>query len=420
MTSRHAKVILFVNAFSNLERSGGTEHTLHSLLGGLAELGHRCVLLSLDGQSRKHSFANGDVITRTINATHGRRSASVGTTGGKRTFLNRQTDYALTTFNPFIQKQLRNIIDEEDPDIVSFHNLTHWSAASWKTAADSGRPVVQVLHDHFSLCFTSTMRNKGRNCEKQCLHCRIRRCTTAPFSKYLSAVVGVSDYILHRHLNLGRFNHVPIKRVIHDARPAQSLRAELPMLPATNRTFRFGYIGRIEEGKGIDVLLTAFARSNLSTVELWIAGIGDASYVNALRNRHIDGRIRWLGYVPQGEFYPYIDVLVVPSLWHEALGNVVFEAFAFGKPVLGANRGGIPELIKEGVNGILFDPDDIASLARAMQLLSTNDDLRARMSEHALESAVYFLDMRRWTDQYEDVYESVLRTSFHEFRRQRE
>jgi len=67
--------------------------------------------------------------------------------------------------------------------------------------------------------------------------------------------------------------------------------------------------------------------------------------------------VRWHGVVKAEEFLPGLDLLVVPSLYHEPMGRVVVEAFAHGLPVIAARRGGIPELF-HGECGWLYDPDD--------------------------------------------------------------
>ena len=62
-----------------------------------------------------------------------------------------------------------------------------------------------------------------------------------------------------------------------------------------------------------------------------------------------------------------LDVLVVPSLWHENSPNVILEAFAAGTPVIASNQGGLAELVKHEVNGLLFRTGDAADLARQLQ-----------------------------------------------------
>jgi glycosyltransferase involved in cell wall biosynthesis len=83
---------------------------------------------------------------------------------------------------------------------------------------------------------------------------------------------------------------------------------------------------------------------------------------------------------------------------------VVFESMAYGTPVIGARRGGIPEMIEEGVNGLLFDPDRPDELKAAMNRLAQDTPFREAASRAARRSAAYFLDMDRFLSGYEELY----------------
>jgi glycosyltransferase involved in cell wall biosynthesis len=100
--------------------------------------------------------------------------------------------------------------------------------------------------------------------------------------------------------------------------------------------------------------------------------------------------------------------MVVPSMVHESLGMVVAEALAFGKPVIGSRRGGIPEMIREGENGLLFEPDTPGDLIAALRQLAADADVRHRMGEAAKRSARPFLDRDGWLEAYLGVYEQIM------------
>ena len=88
---------------------------------------------------------------------------------------------------------------------------------------------------------------------------------------------------------------------------------------------------------------------------------------------------------------------------------VVFEALAFGKPVIGSRRGGIPEMIREGENGLLFEPDAPGELVAALRRLAADPALRLRMAEAARASAQPFLDRAGWVGRYLALYDEVIR-----------
>ena len=74
------------------------------------------------------------------------------------------------------------------------------------------------------------------------------------------------------------------------------------------------------------------------------------------RQAYNNSKIEYKGFIKPEEFYPQIDVLIVPSIWNEPLGRVVFEAYSYGIPVIASKRGGITEIVKEGETGYLFEP----------------------------------------------------------------
>ena len=100
------------------------------------------------------------------------------------------------------------------------------------------------------------------------------------------------------------------------------------------------------------------------------------------------------------------DAFLFPSST-ETLGLVLLEAMAAGCPVVGANRGGIPDIVTDGVNGCLYDPDRPESLINAVQRLLGEASTRATLRRQARQEA------ERWgwsgaTSQLRDYYRQVL------------
>ena len=116
--------------------------------------------------------------------------------------------------------------------------------------------------------------------------------------------------------------------------------------------------------------------------------------------------VRWLGFISPEALLSAVDVLVVPSLWHDTAPRVVFEAFAQGVPVVGSNRGGIPELVADGT-GWLFEPDDPGALATALRCCVERRERLAAMGAAAREYAKLFSPEAVVTG-YLKVYETAL------------
>lgn len=394
--------ILFVHALAESELGGGAEVIVWEQMRGLRDVGHECVLLAI---SDKHGLVRTE-----------REGITVWKAGIRNVYWPfhkkrpavpwRLVWHALDSYNPWMQGFLREVVMREKPDLASLHNLPGWSAASWQTLTHLGIPAVQVLHDYYPICVKSTMYKKEKNCTSQCPSCRMFRLPHRKLSQNLSAVVGVSRFILDRHLSLGYFEDVPIQRVIHNARSAEALGIDEATAPNSYDGLRFGYIGRLDRAKGVESLIDAFLAAGLPETELWIAGSGRQHEEDHLRNKMKEARVRFLERVAPRDFYSQVDVVVVPSLWNEPLGMVVAEALAFGKPVIGSRRGGIPEMITNGENGLLFEPDTPGELQRAIESMG-DGELRARLTSQARPSAEPFIDMAGWIRAYEALFQEL-------------
>jgi glycosyltransferase involved in cell wall biosynthesis len=164
--------------------------------------------------------------------------------------------------------------------------------------------------------------------------------------------------------------------------------------------FVLGMVGRITEEKGHQVLLRALAqlRTRLqSDVRLVIVGAPapecpqDSHYARALESSAtrlgLSGSILWAGYQANpGRHYAAMDVLVHPSTCKEGMPMVVLEALQRAVPVVASRIGGIPEVIQEGVNGLLVPPGNEAALTGALERLLADPTLRRQLGAGARAS----------------------------------
>jgi glycosyltransferase involved in cell wall biosynthesis len=395
--------ILFINALDDPLKGGGTETTIWALVNEIIKRGHECTILSANHEKGLKKFVVGGI--------------SVWRAGIKNIYLPISTKtppeilraiwHIIDTYNPFMKSYVKSVIEIEKPNIVCVHNLPGWSCAIWEAIADIGIPFVQVLHDQYAICPKTTMYNNGHICERKCLTCSLLRIPYKRLSNKPTAVVGVSKFILERHLKFGYFSDVPIKATIHDARNPSSLC--VGKTPEKHAPLRIGFIGRLEAPKGLHILIEAFSNYQNENAELWVAGEGKPEYVSILKDKFKDERIKFLGRVEPRNFYPEIDFTVVPSLLHDTFPGVVYEALAFGKPVIGSNRGGIPEMIIHGENGFIFEPESQSELLNYLQRLGNDKKLQSVMSGKARETVQPLLNVDAWADKYIDVYQQAIR-----------
>jgi glycosyltransferase involved in cell wall biosynthesis len=154
------------------------------------------------------------------------------------------------------------------------------------------------------------------------------------------------------------------------------------------------YVGRIERIKGIHVLFRALShlRENYPTLDFLvkIAGSGEPQYTDDLRSylmsNHLEDRVSFLGeqsYAQISSLFQNALISIIPSLIFENLPNSLLESFAFGTPVIGANIGSLPYIIKHQQNGLLFEPDNEKDLADKIKYCLENPTIVNKMGENA-------------------------------------
>jgi len=301
------------------------------------------------------------------------------------------------SYNFWMLPVLGKVIAHETPDVVNTHNMLGFSVAAWTAANRLDIPIVHTMHDQYLLCHRSTMFRNGRNCSRQCPSCLVLTSPRKHASKRVDVAVGVSRFILDRHKRLGYFPSAE-SMVIYNTGLVDSSHAM--RRPRAGEKMRFGFLGQIIPTKGVHALIDAFLTDELLDTELWIAGRGEGGdYENELRRRTQAVRnIRWLGYVKPAELFENIDVLVVPSMWHDTAPLVVLEAASHAIPVLGSNRGGIPELIQPST-GWTFDPGDPSGLRNALIRCNQASAQLLQMAESCVNYARQ-LNSSDWCKQY--------------------
>lgn len=161
------------------------------------------------------------------------------------------------------------------------------------------------------------------------------------------------------------------------------------------------FVGVLERYKGIDVLVEAWR--SVPDARLRIVGDGPSRALVAGHD--------WTPRLAQDEVARSLDeasLLVLPSR-SEGLPRIVIEAFCRGRPVVGTRAGGIPDIVREGVNGLLVEPDDPAALAVALRRALGDRGLLERLAAGARESAEPWLQTpQEYATRVRDVVERAV------------
>jgi len=204
-------------------------------------------------------------------------------------------------------------------------------------------------------------------------------------------------------------------REFHPGVPRAPFRRELGVPDAAPL---IGIVGRLGLGKGHEHFVEAALRLLGGGLDAHFAVVGDPLFdedawrADALRRAVKDAgredRVRFVGYrrdipaVMRG-----LDVLVLASD-AEPCGRVLFEAMAAGTPIVATNSGGTPEIVRDGIEGILVPPRDPAALARAIGALAADPGLRARLGAAGVARVAAEFTIERYVARTLAVYDEAL------------
>ena len=297
--------------------------------------------------------------------------------------LRRLRQYA---FYPAAYRELRRVFTSFKPDLVHFHTVGELSPAALFAAW--GIPFVMTVHgpEDFARALTQwqlpasdyrdgtyrreDIRPSGR-LRSLYLH-MVQRPVYLAALRRCSALIAPSSYMADVLAK-----EVSPRRIVHIYNGI-----ELPEAAAPPGRGRFLFVGRLEPIKGADVLLRAFAlaRGKCPGISLTIAGDGAArADLEALASQlDLGNDVVFLGRVPAAGVVHAMaaaDAIVIPSVSPDILPTVAIEAMGVGRPILGSRVGGIPELVAEGVTGLVTESGDAAALAQAMVRLASDPQL---------------------------------------------
>ena len=185
----------------------------------------------------------------------------------------------------------------------------------------------------------------------------------------------------------------------------------IPLKQRPERPFTIGFVGRLVEEKGIQVLLNAVAQLKQHNWVLKIYGGGpyETQLRNLAQNLKISDRVQFCGQVPSAQMpqiYHQFDAFVLPSLthhnWKEQFGRVIVEAMASGVPVIGSDSGAIPDVIDDA--GIITPEGNAQALSRAITQLQTDPTMHAHFAmlgrEHVLDQFTHAQIAQKTVDVY--------------------
>ena len=395
--------ILMINKF--LHPNGGSETYIFRLGDYLKSQGHEVQYFGMEHAGR--------CVGNRVNAY----TSDMDFHGGSK--LSKLTYPIKTIYSSEARKKLRLVLEDFRPDVCHLNNFNYQltpsillEIAKWKREGHPCR-VVYTAHDLQLVCpnHMCSNPNTGENCEKclggHFLNCMKGRCIHGSLAK---SAVGTLEAMLWN--GCGVYKNIDViiccsefLKTKMDTNPLFSGKTvaihnfvdRISYEKAEKKDYVL-YFGRFSREKGIDTLIQVckalpeipFIFAGTGPLEEEIAGVPNIQNVGFQRGQALETLIR------EARFSVY------PSEWYENCPFSVMESQMYGTPVLGANIGGIPELIEPGKTGELFESGNAAQLKEKIQALWKNRELTDRYSENCAD--VRFDDVARYTETLMKLY----------------
>ena len=391
--------ILMVNKF--LFPKGGSETYIFKLGAQLQKLGHEVQYFGMEHDGRCVSN----------HAEQYTKDMDFHTTST----LTKLTYPLKTVYSTEAKKKMLTVLNDFQPDIVHLNNFNYqltpsiiYAVKSYEKKTGKRVKIVYTAHDYQLICPNHMLFTpQGEICEK-CTGGRYFSCIggSCIHSSKAKSIIGTAEASLYKALKTYRY----IDCVIC---PSEFMKTKLDSNPQLNgktvtlhnfidkveksETEKEGYVlyfGRYDREKGIEALIQA------DDIPFVFAGKGELEdKINSCSH------IKNVGFKSGKELEMLIKKAacsVYPSIWYENCPFSVMESIMYGTPVVGADIGGIPELISDGETGFLFESGNVKELSEAVKKITENLQLADEMSKKCHECR--FDTVEEYTEKIIKIY----------------
>lgn len=402
--------ILLANKFFYLK--GGAEASFFNTANLLEKAGHKVMFFSM-----QHN--------QNISSAYERHFVS-NVDYGFNKFKNRINAALRLLYSFEAKKKIERLIKEQKPDIAHLHNIHHQISPSVLHSLKRFKiPIVLTLHDYKMACPSYSMICNEEICwacrDGMYYYCFLKRCSKG--SQIKSLLNTVEMYLHHKILRIYKLVDIFISpsRYLKNKLEAMGFRGNIIYLPnfidSEKIIPRYDwdeksivYIGRLSKEKGLFDLIGAV--KNIKGITLKI--IGEGPLEEGIRNKiSIEGidNVVLLGYKRGEDLRAEIKrsmFIILPSKCLENNPMSIMEGFALGKPAIGSRIGGIPELIRDNVTGLTFEPGNPEDLRMKIEYLASNPDKIIEMGKNARLLVEQELNAERHYEKLIEIYNQAI------------
>ena len=401
--------VLLVNKFHYLK--GGSETYYFELAKLLEKNGHEVAFFSMEDE-KNIKTNNKEYFVPNIDL------------GGKNI-----TKSLSIIYNKHNKKVMEEALDDFKPDIVHLNNFQRQLSASIiEPIKERGIPIVFTAHDVQAICPAITMLDSNRNACEDCIGGKYINCIKKGCVKNskLKSILGAIEASYYRnkkiYTNVIDYIITPSnfykEKFIEDGIAKNKIETIHNFInindydiDTIDKNYAL-YFGRLSKEKGILNLLDAFSKLNIG--ELHVVGSGEEldNIKKYIKDKKLSKRVKLLGYLDKKKMKEELrkcKFVVVPSIWYENCPYSIIESLAIGKPIIGSNMGGIPELVEDNKCGYIYNANDIEDLSNKMEKLFKDDKLVIKFSKNSKDRAKKLYSEEVYYKKLIKIYSSLLK-----------
>ena len=344
-------------------------------------------------------------------------------------FLKKVSNSAKIIYSFEARNKIESLLKDFSPDLAHFHIFQHQISPSvFGPLKKKNIPIVLTLHDLKPICPIYTMYVNGGVCEDcfggKFYNCIKNKCTKGSivgsvvnsmemyfhqamkYYKDVDMFIAVSKFYRNKMIEFG-YNENKILYLPNFIKGISNIRKKC------DKDYIL-YFGRLSEEKGIEVLLKS--AKTLPDIPFYIAGTGPIeANLKVYKEQHGLDNVTFLGFKSGVDLEALISCatcIVVPSMWYENCPMTVLEALSYGKPVIGSDIGGIPELINNNVDGFIFSTGDDNNLSSKIRILWERREFAKKMGLEGMKKVQEKFNIEDHYSGLLSIYESVISNKY--------
>lgn len=393
--------VFFINDYCDIQ--GGAEEILHTEAKLLESAGHNVTTVGFRRPDGNREQVTDHVLTESTNRV--RRIAEK------------------IVVQPGIYRGLRRLLASTGPDVIHIHKNVNYPTTV--LLACRGYPVVKTHHDFTNVCpsgwavYQDTHEvcpgGPGPKCVRH--NCKSGTEMMAYHGPRHATRLPLQRTVIDRHIAPSRVLTEYLKRFDLPAQTVPNPRSQKFDLDPSFGAGEdyFAYVGTHAEKKGVQNLVRAAewaAEERNRTVRHRIAGDGLLTdrLATQIKEAGLDDQISLEGFLSETELCSLIKnarAVIVPSLWMENFPTVISEVFSLGRPVIGSDRGGIPEMLDFGRRGIVYSATNAEELGDAMLELLDDPERATELGRAGYDYAASELAPERHRERLVEVLRSA-------------